>query len=81
MLTITDCDNTFFDEDSFTLNSVIFLEESNGRTTSFNFSIDKLNVKYTPNSKQSYKNGVLTLINYQLQIQSYTEINLNECTQ
>lgn len=80
MLTITDSDNSFLDEEIFSLDTVIFLEETSGKTTSFNFSIDKVKIKYVTNSKQSYKNGILTLTLYQLQLPPYTEIILNEST-
>lgn len=77
-ISIEDADKTFFDEKSFTLNTIMLVTDRNDNVNSYMLTMK--NIKITPKdiSKKRYDNNSWNLEMYDLEIPWQTNIDIAE---
>ncbi|MBQ6994471.1 MAG: hypothetical protein IJN64_08310 [Lachnospiraceae bacterium] len=81
-IVISDANNTFFEEKSFTLNATILAKDQNNFMCPFTLTMKKaVKLNDIKTSKKSYRNGEWSLTLYELEIPYKTDIDIAEVTE
>ena len=73
---ISDNDNTFFDEDYCSLNSIVLAKYDNNEVFAFELSIKNVKIHNTNVSRQVYENKNWVLVLYEMEVPYQTDITL-----
>lgn len=73
---IEDVEKTFFNESSFTLNTIMLVTDKSNCVQAYTLTIKNVKLKVDSSSTKSYKNGVWRLVLYKLELPGQTDIDI-----